>query len=65
MAMPARVATGDPLLIEIVVSVALMFPWLLALNWLGARVYAGAILHSGPRVGLLAALRSATETGGR
>jgi ABC-2 type transport system permease protein len=65
MAMPARVATGDPLLIEIVVSVALMFPWLLALNWLGARVYAGAILRSGPRVGLLAALRSATETGGR
>jgi ABC-2 type transport system permease protein len=62
MTMPARVATGDPLLIEIVASVALMFPWVLAVIWLAARVYAGAILHSGPRVGLLAAWRGAVET---
>jgi ABC-2 type transport system permease protein len=64
MTMPARVATGDPLAIEIVASVALMFPWLLGVIWLGGKLYAGAILRSGPRVSLLAAWRSATETRG-
>jgi ABC-2 type transport system permease protein len=62
MAMPQRVATGEPLPIEIIASVVLMVPWLLAVGWLGGRVYAGAILRSGPRVGLLAAWRGAVET---
>jgi len=62
MAMPQRVATGAPLPIEIIASVVLMFPWLLAMIWFGGRVYAGAILRSGPRVGLLAAWRGAIET---
>jgi ABC-2 type transport system permease protein len=63
VAMPARVALGDPLLIEIVVSVALMFPWIAVMIWLAGRLYSGAILRSGPRVGLLAAWRGAGETG--
>ncbi len=62
IAMPARVATGDPLPVEIIAAVALMLPWVLAVIWLGARVYAGAILQSGPRIGLLAAWRRAGET---
>jgi len=62
MAMPQRVATGQPLPIEIIASVVLMVPWLLAMTWLGGRVYSGAILRSGPRVGLLAAWRGAIET---
>jgi ABC-2 type transport system permease protein len=61
IAMPARVAIGHPLPVEIVASVALMFPWLLAVIWLAARVYTGAILTSGHRVGLLAAWRSGIE----
>ncbi|HSP54283.1 MAG TPA: ABC transporter permease, partial [Dehalococcoidia bacterium] len=64
MSMPARVATGDPLPIEIIVSVALMLPWILAVIWLAARLYSGAILHSGPRMGLLAAWRGAVDTRG-
>ncbi len=62
MAMPQRVATGGPLPIEIIASIVLMFPWLLAVIWFGARVYSGAILRSGPRVSLLAAWRGAIET---
>jgi ABC-2 type transport system permease protein len=64
MSMPARVATGDPLPIEIIASVALMFPWLLAVIWLAGRLYSGAILHSGPRLGLMAAWRGAADTRG-
>ena len=64
MSMPARVATGDPLPIEIIASVALMFPWLLTVIWLAARLYSGAILHSGPRLGLMAAWRGAADTRG-
>ncbi len=64
LAMPARVALGDPHPIEIVASVALMVPWLLAMIWLGARLYSGAILRSGPRVNFLAAWRDAAETRG-
>ena len=61
MAMPQRVATGEPLPIEVIASIVLMLPWILTVMWLGGRVYAGAILRSGPRVGLLAAWREAVE----
>jgi ABC-2 type transport system permease protein len=57
LTMPARVALGDPLPIEVIVSVGLMFPWIAAVIWLAGRLYAGAILRTGPRVGLLAAWR--------
>jgi len=62
LTMPTRVATGDPHPLELLASVALMFPWVLAVIWLAARVYASAILRSGPRVGLRAALVSAIQT---
>ncbi len=62
LTMPARVALGDPLPIEIVASVLLMIPWILAVIWLAGRLYSGAILRSGPRVGLLAAFRGGAET---
>jgi ABC-2 type transport system permease protein len=61
IAMPARVAIGHPLTIELFASVVLMVPWLLAVIWLAARIYTEAILTSGHRVGLLAAWRSGIE----
>ncbi len=62
LAMPTRIATGDPAVIELIASIGLMVPWLLAVIWLAGRLYAGAILGAGPRVGLVAAWRAATET---
>ena len=62
MAMPARMAMGEPALWEIALSVALMIPAIVGMVWLAGRIYAGAILRTGPRVGLLQALRSSDET---
>jgi ABC-2 type transport system permease protein len=64
MAMPARVAMGDPNPAEIVASLVLMVPWLLAVIWIGGRLYTGAILHSGTRLGLLATWRGGREAVG-
>ena len=62
MVMPARTAMGEPALWEITLSVALMIPAIVGMVWLAGRIYAGAILGMGPRVGLLQALRSSGET---
>jgi ABC-2 type transport system permease protein len=64
MAMPARVAMGDPNPAEIAASLVLMLPWLLAVIWIGARLYTGAILHSGARLGLVATWRGGREAVG-
>ncbi len=62
LAMPARVAYGEPALREIVFSAALMIPAIVGMVWLAGRIYAGAILRTGPRVRLLQAFRSSDET---
>jgi ABC-2 type transport system permease protein len=62
LAMPARVAYGEPALWELVFSAALMIPVIVGMVWLAGRIYAGAILRTGPRVGLLQAFRSSDET---
>ena len=62
MAMPARAAMGEPALWEIGLSAALMIAAIVGMAWLAGRIYAGAILRTGRRVGLLQAFRSSDET---
>ena len=62
MAMPARAAMGEPALWEIALSAALMVAAIVGMVWLAGRIYAGAILRTGARVGLLQAFRSSDET---
>jgi ABC-2 type transport system permease protein len=62
LAMPPRIAVGEPSWVELVTSVVLMVLALAGIMALAGRIYAGAILRSGRRVGLLDAFRSSGET---
>lgn len=66
MVMPIRWAAGDAPLWELLLAVALMLVAVVALVRFAGRVYAGAVLRSGPRVKLgeaLAAGRDSVRTG--
>ena len=63
LAMPPRIAVSDPPLWEVALSLALLLITIPIVIRLAGRVYAGAILHIGPRIGLRDAWRSARETG--
>lgn len=61
LAMPPRIAVGNPSWLELGASVVLMLFALVGMMALAGRIYAGAILRS-RRVGVLDALRSSGET---
>jgi len=56
--MPGRIATGAAAGWEVAVALALTVALGAVLTWLSGRVYRNAVLHTGSRVRLLAALRS-------
>jgi len=62
LAMTPRIAVSDPPLWEIGLSIALLLVTIPAVINLAGRIYAGAILRTGPRIGLRDAWRSARET---
>lgn len=62
LAMTPRIALGDPPLWEIALSVGLLLVAIPAVINLAGRIYAGAILRTGPRIGLRDAWRSSEET---
>ena len=62
LAMTPRIAVGDPALWEIALSIALLLITIPAVVNLAGRIYAGAILRTGPRIGLRDAWRSSRET---
>jgi ABC-2 type transport system permease protein len=51
LVMPARVATGDPTILELIACYGLLPPAILLVAWLGGRIYSGVIL-SGSRADL-------------
>lgn len=57
MAMPARVAMGEPSPLEVIAAVVLMLAWFLLVVRVAARLYAGAILAGGPRTGVWRSIR--------
>ena len=62
LTMPPRIAVGDPALWEIALSLALLLITIPLVIRLAGRIYTGAILQTGPRVGIRNAWRSARET---
>ena len=62
LAVPPRIAVSDPPLWEIAFSIALLLITIPAVINLAGRIYAGAILRTGPRIGLRDAWRSSRET---
>jgi ABC-2 type transport system permease protein len=60
LAMPNRLAMGDAAWWEPVLAAGLTAAAIAGLVVVGGRVYAGGVLHNGPRLGLGAALRGAT-----
>ena len=62
LAMTPRIAAGNPPGWEIGLSVALLLLTIPVAVNLAGRIYAGAILRTGPRIGLREAWRSARET---
>jgi ABC-2 type transport system permease protein len=58
--MPARMATGDFQLWQLLVAVALTLLSIFAVNWLAARIYVNSVLHIGTRVRLSQAWRGAS-----
>jgi ABC-2 type transport system permease protein len=62
LAMTPRIAVGDPPLWEIAVSLVLLAATIPLVINVAGRIYAGAILRTGPRIGLREALRSSRET---
>jgi ABC-2 type transport system permease protein len=63
LAMPNRMAMGATDVWEPVLAVALTLIVIAALVWFGGRVYAGAVLHSGPALKLRDAWRDAVASG--
>jgi ABC-2 type transport system permease protein len=55
--MPARIATGDAQLWQVVVAAALAIASIVALNALAARIYSNSVLRIGTRVPILEAWR--------
>lgn len=62
LAMTPRIATGNPPAWEIALSIVLLLVAIPIVINLAGRIYAGAILRGGPRIGLREAWRSARET---
>ena len=62
LAMTPRIAVGDPALWEIALSLTLLLITIPLVIRLAGRIYTGAILQAGPRVGIRDAWRSARET---
>ena len=62
LTMTPRIAVGDPALWEIALSLALLLITIPLVIRLAGRIYTGAILQTGPRVGIRNAWRSARET---
>jgi len=62
LAMTPRIGVGSPPLWEIALSLTLLILSIGAIVNLSGRIYAGAILSTGPRIGLREAWRSARET---
>lgn len=62
LTMTPRIAVGDPALWEIVLSLALLLITIPLVIRLAGRIYTGAILQTGPRIGIRDAWRSARET---
>jgi ABC-2 type transport system permease protein len=60
-AFPARIATGETAFWEPVLGAALMVLAITLVLRIAARIYAGALLHTGSRVGVLRAWRDAGE----
>lgn len=63
MVMPIRWAAGDAPLWEVAVSMLIMVVTVVALLRVAGRIYAGAVLRSGPRVGLREALSAGRDSG--
>jgi ABC-2 type transport system permease protein len=63
MVMPIRWAAGDAPLWEVGLAILLMLIAVVALIRLAGRIYAGAVLRSGPRVKLKDALAAGRESG--
>ena len=55
--MPARMATGDAQVWQVVVAIVLMIGGIAAMNWLAARIYFHSVLRVGSRVKLMEAWR--------
>jgi len=55
--MPARMATGDAQVWQVVVAIVLMIGGIAAMNWLAARIYFNSVLRVGSRVKLMEAWR--------
>lgn len=62
LAMTPRIATGNPAAWEIGLSIGLLLLAIPLVINIAGRIYAGAILRGGPRIGLRDAWRSARET---
>lgn len=62
LAMTPRIGVGSPPLWEIALSLTLLVASTAAVVNLSGRIYAGAILRSGPRIGIREAWRGARET---
>jgi ABC-2 type transport system permease protein len=62
LAMTPRIAAGDPPAWEIALSIVLLLITIPAVVNLAGRIYSGAILRTGPRIGLRDAWRSSRET---
>jgi len=61
IAMPARVALGSPAWWEVAIAFGLLAVTIVGMARLAGRIYTGAILQTGPRIGLLRAFRSSAE----
>ena len=61
IAMPARAALGSPAWWEVAIAFVLLTASIIGMARLAGRIYTGAILRTGPRIGLLKAFRSSGE----
>lgn len=50
--MPARMATGDASVWQVLLAIGLIVPTILAVNALGARIYSNSVMRTGARVSL-------------
>jgi len=55
--MPARMATGDAQVWQVLVAIVLMIGGIAAMNWFAARIYFNSVLRVGSRVRLMEAWR--------
>ena len=60
--MTPRIAVGDPAPWELALSLTLLLITIPLVIRLAGRIYTGAILRTGPRIGIRDAWRSARET---